>query len=191
MISVAAAQTSQSYSTTLPSTNALTPLQLLMNANGTNFFLGDFSRVLLHLQDDLQQLLPMLEALNRSTSLSNVLLSLDLWSATNVSISNPATGSTTTETPLTPATPPSINGTNIEALIAVSGNSPGFRGSSYGTNAFLITTSEQQGLRTLIILQHELERVLPIIESLQTNHFIAATIPPPANPTNAVPPVQR
>lgn len=189
--SVALGQTGQSYSSPGPVSTNMTPLQSLMNANGTNFYLGDFSRVLLNLQDDLQQLLPMLEALNRSTSLSNALLTLDLWNPSNTKDTSSASASTTTSSPLTPATAVTIHGTNIETLAAQTGNSQGFRGAGYGTNAFLITTTEQQGLRSLIILQHELERTLSVIESLQTNHFIAATIPPPSNPTNSPPPAPR
>jgi hypothetical protein len=161
----------------------------------TNAVSTDFSKALINLQNDIQQLLPMLAALNNSTFLSNSNLSsalsgtpgtftnaytfgqqLPAYGAqsasdsslrTNIIISTLPGGSTVTTLADTPETPSSINGTNISTLMAMAH----YRlFGALGTNGTVLNATEQENLRSLILLQSDLERALTLVKSLNSRY---------------------
>jgi hypothetical protein len=85
-------------------------------------------------------------------------------------------GSTITTLPDTPATPTSVNGTNTATLMAIARNrlagGIGFYGSD-ATNVFSLTPAQQNALRSLILLQNDLERTLPIVNSINSGALSA------------------
>jgi len=168
MIFGAVAQPIQSYSYS-PGTPGLP---------STNFLSADLSARLTNLQNEMQQLLPLLAALNASSSLNNSNLIGNAGSGPGAGLTNPygsallplnyttpATASTITTLPDTPATPTSVNGTNTETLMARNGTLTGAI-PAYGG---FLTPAEQDTLRNLIVLQNDLERTLPLIESINGN----------------------
>lgn len=144
------------------------------NGVGTNFVAGDFNALMLSLQNDMQQLLPILAAMNGSLLANNTnLLNLGATNltTTNASVAMPnnnatrvangallsrdlstrvsqdlstRVGSTTTTLPNTPATPTSINGTNTSVLMGQANNGATIGFAAGAGTNSLVLTSAQQ-----------------------------------------------
>jgi hypothetical protein len=151
-------------------TNSIGPW--FTNSMGSNVISADMSALLVNLQNDMQQLLPLLAGFNNNVSGLNslpapgpatnrqpngALFSRDLSSRASQDIStrvwtppsniNSSTGTTSGGTAIAQGSPVGISNLN-------------------GTNSFMLTSAEQDAVRALIILQNDLERSLPVVAAL-------------------------
>jgi hypothetical protein len=151
------------------------------NLFGTNF-LADLRPLLDNLQNDLEQLLPALAAINNNFASGNFVAaapgapepgtganfsgnaSVDLSSGSGANLGTSLAVPVGGTTPTPAATASTANAAAGTIPPSATGSSSGF-GSAAGTN-FFVTPAAANTLQALIVLQNDVQRMLPVIVSL-------------------------